>query len=192
MAGRHALHDPRAIQIDGLDADAQLLGNFPIGITLHQREQYITLAWRELLQPRLHPRRSFTEALAMVGLAQGLQDTVQQQLFVVGFLDKSCAPALNARTTIGTSAWPLTKITGRCRSRLRMCSCTFRPPMPGMRTPSSTQALRRLSQASRNSRPLVNGSALRPTDSSNQTVESSIPWSSSTTYTTCSVTLTIA
>jgi len=94
MAGRHALHDPRAIQIDGLDADAQLLGDFAVGITLHQRQQYIALAWRELLQPRLYPRRPFTEALAMIGLAQGLQDTVQQQLFVVGFLDKVMRPGL--------------------------------------------------------------------------------------------------
>ena len=35
--------------------------------------------------------------------------------------------------------------------------------------------------------PLVNGKAVSPTDSSSQTVDSSIPRSSSTTYTTCSV-----
>ncbi|MNG41048.1 hypothetical protein D3C84_1299720 [compost metagenome] len=70
---------------------------------------------------------------------------------------------------------------GKSRPRLRISSCTFRPPIPGMRTSSSTQASKLASHASRKSRPLVKGSVFRPTDSSSQTVESSMPWSSSTT-----------
>ena len=88
---------------------------------------------------------------------------------------KSMAPALKARTTIGTSACPLTKITGTCTPRARKASCTLSPPMPGMRTSSSTHAGNAASQASRKAWPLVNGSACRPTDSSSQTVESSMP-----------------
>ncbi|MNG02680.1 hypothetical protein D3C84_857200 [compost metagenome] len=88
---------------------------------------------------------------------------------------KSQAPALKARTTIGTSAWPLTKITGKSIPRARNASCTLKPPIPGMRTSSSTQAGTWPSQASRNAWPLVNGSACKPTDSSNHTVESSMP-----------------
>jgi transcription elongation factor GreB len=56
-----------------------------------------------------------------------------------GFSTKSNAPRLTAATAVGTSPWPVRKMTGsapsRCRSIRR--SNSARPLMPGMRTSSS-------------------------------------------------------
>ncbi|MNH31247.1 hypothetical protein D3C79_915890 [compost metagenome] len=90
MLGLHALHHPRAIQVDRLDADLELLGNFPIGIALHQRQEHVPLTGREAIDARLH-------GLQRPGMArspEGILNAVEQQLIVVGLFDEIAGPGL--------------------------------------------------------------------------------------------------
>jgi hypothetical protein len=58
-----------------------------------------------------------------------------------GFSQKSKAPRLTMSTAVGTSAWPVRKITGITCTRPRSTSLSnsASPLMPGMRTSSSRQ-----------------------------------------------------
>src|SRR5690606_27857397 len=49
----HAFHHPGAVQIHGLDADAQLLGYLAVAAALYQRQQHVPLPWGELIQALL-------------------------------------------------------------------------------------------------------------------------------------------
>jgi hypothetical protein len=59
-----------------------------------------------------------------------------------GFSTKSKAPRLTAATAVGTSPWPVRKITGSTGSNPRSArrSNSTRPLVPGMRTSSTRQA----------------------------------------------------
>jgi hypothetical protein len=106
-----------------------------------------------------------------------------------GFSQKSKAPRLTASTAVGTSAWPVRKITGMvCKLAPRHQQVEqARPLMPGMRTSSSRQqgwrwGGRVCSMASKASA-LSNDSLSRRRERSSQASASRTPASSSTMYT---------
>src|SRR5690554_1421373 len=90
--GLHALHHPGAVEIHGLDADAQLLGYLAVASALHQRQQHVPLPWGELIQALLYFARLWCCGGGPRTLAQGPLHAVQQQLLVVGLLDEVHRP----------------------------------------------------------------------------------------------------
>ena len=96
---------------------------------------------------------------------------------------KSNAPALSARTDIGMSPCPVTRITGGARLSLWSFSMSSRPDSPGIRTSSTMQPGRAWSYALRNDSAESNVSTLFPTDPMRKPRESRIAGSSSTTKT---------
>lgn len=92
--GLHALHHPRAVEVDGLHADFQLLGHLAAGIAAHQRQEHVALARGEAVQAFAQPGVEIAVP-APTGVAiEGLLHAVEQQLFVVGFLDEIHRPGL--------------------------------------------------------------------------------------------------
>src|SRR5690606_12027171 len=90
--GLHAFHHPGAVEIHGLDADAQLLGYLPVAAALHQRQQHVPLPWGELIQALLYFARLWPCGGGTRTLAQGPLHAVQQQLLVVGLFDEVHRP----------------------------------------------------------------------------------------------------
>ncbi|CAM2180505.1 hypothetical protein BO443_30498 [Burkholderia orbicola] len=100
-----------------------------------------------------------------------------------GFSTKSIAPFCSARTDIGMSPCPLTKITGSVAPRAFNSVCTSKPLFSGIRTSSTRHAGRFTSKRARKSAAFANPSDAMPTDSSSHASDVRMPLSSSTMYT---------
>ena len=83
--------------------------------------------------------RTFSRTSAERCKASSIRST--SALSEKGFSQKSKAPRLTASTAVGTSAWPVKKITGHTANKSRSINHSNRakPLIPGMRTSNSMQ-----------------------------------------------------
>ena len=137
----HLVEHACAMHFHRAHADVQLVGDELVGQAFDDQAHDLAFALGQLVQAFVQPVGAALarQRLGRLGSACSMRST--SALSENGFSQKSKAPRLTASTAVGTSAWPVKKITGSARYRSCAISLSNRasPLMPGMRTSSSRQ-----------------------------------------------------